>query len=92
MAGLKNIQGGLESVMIDSNDVLEDENHPLYEIASMLEVLDDYSQAVGVLPSAMLEIRQDPKHQRDFRHRHHFDSSGKRERLGKAPMDAEATI
>ena len=89
MAGLKNIQGGLEYVMIDSNDVLEDEGHPLREIAGLLEALDDFAQGVGVIPSTMLEIRQDRKHQRDLRYHHHFDDSGRRAGLGKAPDISE---
>ena len=43
MAGLKNIQGGLEYTIIQSNAVLDDESHPLYSTRAAIEAFDEIS-------------------------------------------------
>lgn len=53
MSGLKSMQGGWEFKTIDLEDVINDESHPLREIQSVLETIDDFSQGEGVVPSSM---------------------------------------
>ncbi|TKA82209.1 hypothetical protein B0A55_07518 [Friedmanniomyces simplex] len=84
MAGLKNIQGGLEYTIIQSNAVLDDESHPLYSIRAVIEALDEISQGIAVIPRSERELVQNPKHRREF-YPHHFDDSGKGDSLGGAP-------
>ncbi len=84
MAGLKNIQGGLEYTIIQNNAVLDDESHPLYSTRAVIEALDEISQGVAVIPGSERELVWNPKHRRDF-YSHPFDDSGKRDSLGEAP-------
>ncbi len=84
MVGLKNIQGGLEYHIIQSNAVLDDESHPLYSVRGVIEALDEISQGIAVIPLSHSERLREPKHRREF-YAHHFDDSGKRDSLGTAP-------
>lgn len=84
MAGLRNIQGGLEYTIIQSNAVLDDESHPLYSVRAVIEALDEISQGIAVIPQSEMDFVQDPKHRREF-YPHHFDAMGKRDSLGGAP-------
>lgn len=52
MSGLKNMQGGLGYEIISLVDV-DNEDHPLQGIRSILETIDDFSLGVGVVPSSM---------------------------------------
>lgn len=84
MAGLKNIQGGLEYTIIQSNAILDVESHPLYSSRAVIEALDEISQGIAVIPRSDRELMQELKHRRDF-FPHHFDDSGKRDYLGASP-------
>lgn len=53
MSGLKNMQGGMEYEEVSLEDVINNENHPLKEILTVLETIDDFSQGAGVVPLSM---------------------------------------
>lgn len=85
MAGLRNIKGGLDYVMMDIDEILANEEHALHELADVLDRLEAFSRGVGVIPPDMLKIRQDPRVHRELRYDYPFDPSTQRAALGQAP-------
>lgn len=53
MSGLLNVRGGLDYEKVSVWDVVENKNHPLCEIQPILETISDFSQGIGIVPSAM---------------------------------------